>query len=271
MSPLWPETRQIFFGTEAVHGVSRRGWRRRAGAAGCHPVAASGGEPWCDGLAAFTSALGEGRGQGVRVVLSNHLVQYRVLPWRDDLESPEEYQVMAQLYFTETFGALADGWTIALSDEPPGAPRVAAAVPAGLLAGLEAAVQAAGCKLHSVQPYFTVAFNAWRHCLPPGQGRWLLVHEPGRLCFALLEQGRWRWLRHQRVAADWQQRLPELLEEESLLAGAGEAAATVLLFTPDAAGALPTGTAAGIEFVGIPGDGGFAARDEGALAAAWLA
>jgi len=270
VSPLWPETRQFFVGPEAVHGVSRRGWRRGPVAAGCQPVAATGGEPWRDVLAAFAAALAGCGGQRLRVVLSNHLVQYRVLPWRNDLESAEEYRVMAQLQFAEAFGPLADQWTITVADEPPGAARVAAAIPSDLLAGLESAAAAAGCRIRSVQPYLAVAYNACRQRLTDGEGgRWLVVHEPGRLCCGLIDGGHWRWLRHRRVAGDWQQGLPELLEEEALLAGVDAAPATVLLFAPASAVASPG--RAGLEFVGLPGDGGFTGDEAGALAAAWLA
>jgi hypothetical protein len=268
---LWPETRQLFFGPDAVHGVSRRGWRRRPGAACRQPVTTAAAEPWREGLAAFAAALAGCRGQGLRVVLSNHLVQYRVLPWRLDLESAEDYRAMAQLQFAEAFGPLADDWTITVSDEPPGVPRVAAAVPAALTAGLEAATAAAGCRLLSVQPYLAVAFNACRQRLAAAAGRWLLVHEPGRLCCGLVEAGQWRWLRQQRVADDWQRQLPALLDQETLLAGAAPAPATVLLFSPAAAVGASVPAAPGIDFVGLPGDGGFTTTGEGALAAAWLA
>jgi hypothetical protein len=224
-------------------------------------------------LAGFAAALGEYRCQGVRVVLSHEYVQYRILPWRDDLAGDEEYRALAQVEFSAAFGALADGWSIALSDDRPGVARVAAAIPSGLLAALSSVAGEARARLLAVQPYLAVAARWWRRSTGQLGVRWLLVHEPGRLCLAVPgDAGGWQWLRHLRVGDDWANRLPELLADEALLAGLDAPAAAVQVFAPGAGReALATLKAAGYRLLEAPSGRGFAAMQDGAFAPAWLA
>ena len=230
MSLLSPDSLNVFFAPDGVLAVSRRGWRGQIAEKRVYPAAAGGGEHAA--TAALAAALREFGCSRVRLVLSNHFVQYQLLPWRDDVADDEEAAALVRLAFHETFGAAADGWDIRLSDEPPGQARVAAAVPRELLSSLEAAAAAAKARLVAVQPYLTAGFNAWRQHFGHGRSAWLVLHEEGRLSFALLEQGRWRWVRNVRAGADWRDQLPDLVESESLLAGVEALPAEVLVFAP---------------------------------------
>lgn len=49
---------------------------------------------------------------------------------------------------------------------------------------------------------------------------------------ALIEAGRWRWVRSVRVDADWSSRLPDLLDNEKLLADADRLPAHALIYSP---------------------------------------
>lgn len=271
MSLLSPESLHIFYGPAEVLALSRVGWRGRLGETRRYAVAAADGEPWQAPLTSFAAALRDLRCRRVRVVLSHHFVQYRVLPWRADLSGDAEYRALAQIEFSEAFGALADAWIIGLSDEPPGVPRVAAAMPSGLLTALAAAATEAGAKLVAVQPYLAVVERLWQRRAGSDAARWLLVHEPGRVCAAVRQGDAWRWVRHLRVADDWLASVPDLLAGEALLAGLDAAPADVHVFAPgagrEAASALRQ---AGFQVIEPPNELGFAADRDGAFAPAWF-
>ena len=231
MSLLSPDSLSVFLSPDGVLAVSRRGWRGRIGEKRVYPVEAAAGG-WNAALAALSVALREFRCGRLRVVLSNHFAQYQLLPWRDDLADDDEAAALVRIGFHETFGNSAEAWDIRLSDDAPGRTRIAAAVPRELLGALAKVAADAKVRLAAVQPYLTVGFNAWRQHFGPGRSAWLVLHEEGRLCFALLEQGRWRWVRNLRAGADWLEDLPDLVESESLLAGAEALPAEVLVFAP---------------------------------------
>jgi hypothetical protein len=280
VSLLSPETLHVFFAPDALLALSRVGWRRRLGESRRYAVDSASqannapGASWQGALAGFAAALREFSCRRVRVVISHHFVQYRVLPWRDDLGGDAEYGALAQLEFAQAFGALAESWTIALADQRPGVPRVAAALPSDLLSALTSTAGAAGARLVAVQPYLAVVTDLWdRLGGKPGKP-WLLVHEPGRLCLARRDGRNWRWLRHVRVAEHWAQDLPAVLLGEAMLAGLTESEvvpADVLVFAPgagrDATAAL---RATGFQVLEAPRELGFMADRDGAYAPAWL-
>jgi hypothetical protein len=265
---LFLDALHLFLAPDTVLAVSRLGWRRRCGESRRYPVAAGDGDSWPGLVEAFAAALADFDCRRVRIVLSQHLVQYCLLPWRDDLKSDEEYLASARLEFSGTFDRLADRWTIVLGDAAPGQARIAAAMPEALLTALQAAATAAGKRLQSAQPYLGVAVNAWRAHLPGNAGQWLLVYEPGRLLSAYIEAGQWRWLRHQRAGAGWQQDLEEFLGRERMLAGISEIEAPVTLLACGAPAALPS--TGDLEVIDLSSRGGFPPEQDGAFAAAWL-
>jgi hypothetical protein len=251
--------------------LTRTGWRRQLGQTRSYDVAVAAGEPWQSPVIALAAALKEFQPRHVRVVLSHHFVQYRVLPWREDIAGEAEYLALAQLEFSTAFGAMAQDWTLALSDEAPGRARLAAAVPAGLLAALTKVVDAVGAKLLAVQPYLAAAVNQGLAQTRASGWRWLALHEPGRVAFAVRQAGVWRWVRHVRVGDDWAQNLVELLASEALLAGLDVAPAAVQVFAPSAGrDAWATLRAAGFDVLEPTSAVGFVAERDGAFAPAWL-
>jgi hypothetical protein len=230
---LSPEFLTVFIAPSQVLAVRGRG---TSGAVSEKRVFESTSVPddnaWIGAVAAFEAALREFVCRRVRVILSSHFTQYQLLPWRDDLNDEEEELAYARVALTETYGEIVSGWSVRLSDDPPGAVRVVAAVDNALLAALEKAAIAAKARVVSVKPALTAATNSWREHFGADRAAWLAVHEEGRLCLALIEGGQWRWLRSVRVGTDWAERLPELVEREILLAGVESLVAEVLVFAP---------------------------------------
>lgn len=165
------------------------------------------------------------------MTLSSRFVQYRRIPWRDDLQGDKEFEALAKLEFANAFGALADAWRVVLSDEVPGQSRIAAAVPEGLLAALGDLAAANHARLVAVPPGLTFAASAW----PPAEStgaQCLVAWEPGQLCIAMREAGDWCWIRQRRVGDEWWRELPVLLDEESRLSGIDVEPRTTRLFAP---------------------------------------
>jgi len=235
VSPLPTKTLQLFFSPSTVLALSRRGWRGQLARTHSYAVPDdSGDESWQAALPTLALAVKEFDCAAVRVRLSHHFVQYRVLPWRAELRGDEEYMALAELEFSSAFGALAKDWTLALSDERPGASRVAAALPTELLLALGSTVASAGARLTSVQTYLSGAEALWQQRGSRKGSHWLVMHEPGRVCFGVRQNGNWRWLRHARVGADWVRQLPQLLASEAMLADLEPPTTAVQVFAPSA-------------------------------------
>jgi hypothetical protein len=230
---LSPEILTVFIAPSQVLAVRSRGAN---GSVTEKRVYASKSVPddnaWVGSVAAFEVALRELASRRVRVILSSHFTQYQLLSWREDLADDEEELAYARVTLTETYGDVVAGWSVRLSDDPPGAVRVIAAVDNALLTALQKTAAGANARIDSVKPALTAATNSWREHFAADRSAWLVVHEEGRLCLALIEAGRWRWLRSVRVGPDWAERLPELIEREILLAGVESMAAEVLVFAP---------------------------------------
>ena len=243
MSLLSTELLTVFLSPSRVLAVHWRGLPRRIVEMHSNQIAVRAGDDWAEMLDAFAALLREVGSRRVRVILSAHFAHYQLVPWLDDLQDSEEELAVVRLAFTKTFGDCAARWRISLSDDSPGRPRIAAAIDGELFEAIKQSAQGAGVEVVSMQPYLSAAVNHWRAHFNRNDSRWLVLHEENRVCLALIEQGRWAWVRSLRVGADWAEHLPEMLEHEMLLAGTGDFTAGVLVFAPyQPLLALPAGT-----------------------------
>jgi hypothetical protein len=268
---LWStDALHVHCGPEGALALTRLGWRGRFGDARMYRQAA-GEARWSAAVAGLAAALAEHPGMPVRVVLANRLVQLRVIPWHDHLPGDTEYRALAQLEFANAFGSLADGWTIALSDEAPGQARIAAAIPGELLAAIKETVVAHRSRLLGVSPALTIAAGLWP--LAESEAPQCLVAvEAEQLCFAVRDASGWRWLRQARVDADWAERLAQLLDEEGRLSHLDLTREATRVFAPEAnredLAALQRHGFAGIDVGAKPG---FPADGDMKLITAWCA
>lgn len=102
------------------------------------------------------------RGTRITCVLAGEGVRYRVVPWRDDLASPAQRQLLATQCFAEAYGDAARSWTVRQNAGSHGAATLACAVDSTLLDRIDAMTQARGLRLVSVQPSLMHAFNRVR-------------------------------------------------------------------------------------------------------------
>lgn len=126
-------------------------------------------------------------GCNVTVVLSNHFVQYVVLPKSEGLSANEQTD-LAQLIFRNTFGELSDEWELRISRSGTQS-TLASGVPRTLLSALHAACEGRGI-LFSIQPGLMPIFNALQRQSECNDGA-LVVVERGRISSAVISNGQW--------------------------------------------------------------------------------
>lgn len=250
MSLLSPADWQLFLAPGQVRlACTRRHWSRRGWRAVPAPQATlaceagAGGESWEAALAALGAWLRQNApgAAGARVIVSNRLVRYALLPPSAALADDAEDAAYAVHHFRELYGMRADGWNVAIAPAGHAQPRVASAIDAALLAALEQVLAGAGLRLRSVTPQLMDTFN--RHRARFGAaGGWLVAHESGCLCLALLAQRRWMSVRSYRAGPGWRAQLGMLLERESCMADVAPEADVAYLWDAEPGPVLPVDT-----------------------------
>lgn len=152
-----------------------------------------GAHRWDGAIAALrTEAARWGRERlSVRVVLSNHLVRYALVPTSDQVSGHAEELALARFHFNKVHGDSSRAWDIRLSPGRSGAPRLASAVDSALLEALRQTFPGGKQpRLVSVQPLLMSVFNQGGSAIP-SKGAWLIMAEPDRSCVALFKGKTW--------------------------------------------------------------------------------
>ncbi|KOX98748.1 hypothetical protein [Pseudomonas nunensis] len=151
---------------------------------------------WAVALETLDRLLGEHARAGAElsVVVSGHFSRFCLVPWSDQISSPDELLGFAQLCFEDLYGAPTQAWSLVLSAEPAGYDRIASALPQDLLERLRSLVSARGLRLRSVQPYLMAAFNHFDKSFDAGDFLFV-VAEPVRSVLLLAREGRWTSVR----------------------------------------------------------------------------
>ncbi|QAY85546.1 hypothetical protein [Pseudomonas arsenicoxydans] len=151
---------------------------------------------WTVALETLDRLLGEHAPAGAElsVVISGHFSRFCLVPWSEQISSPDELLGFAQLCFEDLYGAPTQPWSMVLSAEPAGYDRIATALPEDLLARLRSLVSGRGLRLRSVQPYLMAVFNHFDKSLDAGDFLFV-VAEPVRSVLLLAREGRWTSVR----------------------------------------------------------------------------
>ena len=152
------------------------------------------------------------------VVLADQFVRYTLLPWNEQLKTPEQWNALASHRFTTLHGPKAGEWQISVAETAPMGPRLACAVDRNLIQRLADIFVKLNVRLASVQPFLVAAFNRIRKTVGNGSC-WIVVEEPGRLTLSLIQRGQWVAIRTRRADKSWRNVLPEMLERESAFLG----------------------------------------------------
>lgn len=237
MSPLWRRQQGVaLFPDRLVLARASGGFRRRLEHREIVELAPAqaGMPPWQPAVDALATkvAAGEFAKAEVTLVLSNCFVRYALVPWSDALGGREEELAFARHCFARVYGSEAETWTLKLSPTGPGQARLACAIEEKLVDALSACMAVLGSGYRSLQPHLMASFNRCRARLGENPA-WLVVAEPGLLCLALLQAGRWQSVRTLKVGSDWIAELPGVLAREECLIDSTVECDQVLVFAPD--------------------------------------
>ena len=127
------------------------------------------------------------KNQQVKVILSNHLVRFCVVPWHDKVVSAADWQAIAQQVFRQQFGAVASEWRIAISFAKYGETMLAAAMDDSLYIQLENCAKQFGFTIDSIEPLLAALLN--QTAFNPAQPySWALIAEPQRVLLCQFNQ-----------------------------------------------------------------------------------
>ncbi len=215
MSPLWRDEVAIYLAPRKLALVRRgRGVRPRVVASTELALAVPAGALGDVGpvLARLAEVLTERawHGAAARVVVADHpWARYGIVPWPAARLDAAGRLAHARHVLGGTYGQAVADWAVTLADTPPGRTGVACAMPAMLRGALEDALAPARLALVSLQPRLVVAYNAWRHRLPPDDA-WFVSVDDGSLSAVHLCHGAWDRVHTARLPPDWTVELERL-------------------------------------------------------------
>jgi hypothetical protein len=212
VSPLWRDEIGAYLSPHRLCLVRmRRGVRPSPAAEHEERLAASAGDSWEAALAALAARFAEPSWSGARtrVVFADHWARYAIVPWVATLTTTEERLAHGRQLLNGLYGEAIASWDVRLSEAPPGATRVACAVPGELIAGVRAACLAHGNALLALQPQLIAFYSAWRHHLPTANA-WFVSIEEGALAAARLGSNGWDRVYGVRIGSDGMRELRRL-------------------------------------------------------------
>ena len=169
----------------------------------------------------------------VSVTLSNHLVNYLLIPYRPDISSDNEHDAFIQHRFNKVFGAQTKQWTLCKNEVNPGVPTLVGGVALALLEGIRQICHAHKLPLRTVQPYLAQAFN--QHChLFKHETSWFMLIEHERVTLAQFQHNAWQHINTHLIDNDsLASSLMLLLERQLCLSDLHHRPAKVFLLAPE--------------------------------------
>jgi hypothetical protein len=253
VSPLWRDEVGVYLAQRRVCLVRIQRGIRPAFARGEDHLDTQSGPGWENAAALLEQRLAEGAWSDAhaRIVIADQWVRFAVVPWSDALSSAAERLAHARELMGGIFGDAMRDWTVSLSEAPPGALRLASAMPTALLESLRQLTARHGQKLVSVQPQLIAAYNSWRHRLPDAATAWFVTVEAGSLAaLRMCPEGIDR-VHAVRIGLDWARELKRL-QTFGRLATASPADGRVYVDLPDALRALRPDMSADLEWLDEP-------------------
>jgi hypothetical protein len=206
VSPLWRDEVAICLAPRKLALVRRaRGLKPRVVASTELAVAAGADGDVGPVLARLAEVLAEPtwHGAAARVVVADHSwARYGIVPWPATRLDAAGRLAHARCVLGDTYGEAVSSWAVTLADTPPGHFYVACAMSSTLQSALEETLAPARLALVSLQPQLIVAYNAWRHRLPPDDA-WFVWVDDGSLSAVHLSNGTWDRVHMARLSADW--------------------------------------------------------------------
>jgi hypothetical protein len=205
VSPLWRDEVGLFIGPrKLVFARMQRGIRPKCVAEQGISIEAANCGDWQPALDAIRRQLNSDlwRNANARIVISDHWTRYAVLPWSAELSGETERMTHARLVLSDTYGDIADEWTVSLSENVPSVATVISAIPTRLLDDLRAVLDEGKLRMISLQPQLIVAYNSWRDKMPDGAA-WFACVDEESLAALHHTNGRCDRVRSVRISDDW--------------------------------------------------------------------
>lgn len=186
---------------------------------------------WSASLSAAKSLLQQMPAKAaLKVVLSNQLIRYKVLPAFPPMTSADEALEMAKQSLFDVFGDLVEQWRIVVNPLPHGDSVMVCAVDEALLVAIEGCVASENIKLTSVQPYLMAGFNALHTHIHSAYACFLQV-EAGRITLAMLADKSWLNVSSQLAQPNIEEQIVGLMKREMVLASWPEQAIPSIYLT----------------------------------------
>lgn len=200
----------------------------------------TGMEAWQSTLDHLKLALVDQRWQGadVEVVISNHLVRYAIIPWRNQIKHDRERQAYLKHCFIEGFGESAQGWNLQLSESGFGKPAIASGMSNEMLLSVRKCFEGAGIKLRNLFPQVVIAINPVLNKIGK-RSIWFCMIESGRIFLAMIHQGQWQAIYNQIAETDISAQICALIHRESVISGLTGQQWPILLYWPEARSQQP--------------------------------
>jgi len=200
MLPLWRDQVLIVIAPTYISLVRLRGWFGKRQVIAKYSQKFSPAQDsqiiWQPGLEALAICLRDSTWQkaSARVVLTNSLVRFTLLPWSDAILSPVEEQKFVKFRMDEVFGVTEQQLEISLAAKDYGHSRLACAVDADLLSSLRQLALKSHLRIQSIQPHFIAALNFWREELK-GEQLYFLLSDGEKLGVTYIKDGHIQSLR----------------------------------------------------------------------------
>ena len=190
------------------------------------------------------------RGARLTCVVAGEGVRYRIVPWSDELVSPQQRQVFVRHCFTEAFGEAAHDWTVRAHPARYGAATLACAIDTAVLDRLDALAQARHLSLVSVQPSLTHAHNQLRGRMEASLFWFVWIDGPWTTLLLVSQ----REPLHVKRVPTGSGELAQLLDREWFLIGTDEPRCPVYVARAASADAVTvrTGDAGGWQLLALP-------------------
>lgn len=169
----------------------------------------------------------------VRVVLSNHYLRYAIVDVDQSIQSKAEQVAFVKHRFVQTYGEAAESWELRLDQECPGAPYLASAVDGMMLFKIREIFTEAKIRLQSIQPCLMTAYNQSQSKFAD-KNAWFVLFEDGNLCIVWLKAGHPSSIRTIKAGEDWLEKLPEIIDRESLFSNCDTTTRDIFLWSTDA-------------------------------------
>ncbi|MBI3902530.1 MAG: hypothetical protein HY306_06250 [Nitrosomonadales bacterium] len=222
---------------QLVHVSGRltlKGWAYQVLDKQIHSFGADPDMPWSMGVNKLETVLSglDIQPESASIVLSDYFLRYAIVDADPTLHGEAEQIAYVKYRFGELYGESADSWELRLDQEYPGAPFFVSSVEGQLIADLRETFAQAHVRLQSIQPCLMRMYNQCRAEFK-NRDAWFILFEHDSLCMVWLKNGRPNSVRKIRVADDWLQKLPEIIERETCLSGLDTEAKEVFLWSFD--------------------------------------